>query len=73
MKISLSSFIMIILVVAIILIVAITWFPLNNIPRFNGEFLGNADYIIRAEITAINGKPPQNKIADDFSLRDAIA
>jgi hypothetical protein len=32
-------------------------------------FKGNANYTIRAEITAINGKPPQNKITDDFSLR----
>ena len=39
MRISVSSFIIIILVVAIILIVIITWFPLKNIPRFNGEFL----------------------------------
>ena len=30
---------------------------------------GNSNYIIRAEIAAINGKQPQNKIADDFSLR----
>ena len=39
MRISVSSFIIIISVVAITLIVVITWFPLNNIPRFNGEFL----------------------------------
>jgi hypothetical protein len=32
-------------------------------------FKGNAKYTIRAEITAIYGKPPQNKITDDFSLR----
>lgn len=32
-------------------------------------FKGNANYTIRAEITAINGKTPQNKITDDFSLR----
>jgi plastocyanin len=32
-------------------------------------FKGNANYTIRAEITAINGKPPQNKITDDFTLR----
>lgn len=32
-------------------------------------FKGNANYTIRAEITAINGKPPQNKITDDFNLR----
>jgi hypothetical protein len=32
-------------------------------------FKGNANYTIRAEIAAINGKPPQNKITDDFSLR----
>jgi hypothetical protein len=30
---------------------------------------GNAKYIIRAEIAAINAKQPQNKIADQFSLR----
>jgi hypothetical protein len=30
---------------------------------------GNSNYIIRAEIASINGKQPQNKIADDFSLR----
>jgi hypothetical protein len=30
---------------------------------------GNSNYIIRAEIAAINGKQPQNKIADDFILR----
>jgi hypothetical protein len=39
MRISVSSFIIIIFVVAITLIVIITWLPLNNIPRFNGEFL----------------------------------
>ena len=39
MGISVSSFIIIIFVVAITLIVVTTWFPLNNIPRFNGEFL----------------------------------
>jgi hypothetical protein len=38
MRISVSSFIIIIFIVAITLIVVIT-FPLNNIPRFNGEFL----------------------------------
>ena len=38
MRISVSSFI-IIISIAIGLIVLITWFPLNNIPRFNGEFL----------------------------------
>jgi hypothetical protein len=32
-------------------------------------FKGNANYTIRAEITAINSKPPQNKIIEDFSLR----
>jgi plastocyanin len=32
-------------------------------------FKGNANYTIRAEITAINSKPPQNKITEDFSLR----
>jgi len=31
-------------------------------------FNGNANYIIKAEITAINGKPPLNKITDNFSL-----
>lgn len=30
---------------------------------------GNAKYTIRAEIAAINTKQPQNKIADQFSLR----
>jgi plastocyanin len=30
---------------------------------------GNSNYIIRAEIAAINGKQPQNKITDDFILR----
>jgi hypothetical protein len=30
---------------------------------------GNAKYIIRAEIAAIDAKQPQNKIADQFSLR----
>ena len=39
MRISMSSSIIIIIVVAITLIVAITWFPLNHISRFNGEFL----------------------------------
>ena len=34
-----SRFIIIIFVIASTLIVRITWFPLNNIPRFNGEFL----------------------------------
>jgi plastocyanin len=32
-------------------------------------FKGNANYIIKAQITAINGKSPQNKITDNFSLR----
>ena len=32
-------------------------------------FKGNANYIIRAEIAAINGVQPHNKIATDFSLR----
>ena len=31
-------------------------------------FKGNANYTIKAEITAINGKPPLNKITDNFSL-----
>lgn len=30
---------------------------------------GNANYTIKAEIAAINGKQPQNKIVDGFSLR----
>jgi hypothetical protein len=30
---------------------------------------GNANYTIRVEIAAINGKQPQNRITDDFSLR----
>lgn len=30
---------------------------------------GNADYIIRASIIAINSKQPQNQITDDFTLR----
>jgi len=30
---------------------------------------GNSNYTIRAEIASINGKQPQNKIADDFILR----
>jgi hypothetical protein len=38
--------------------------------RLEGAFFkGNATYTIRAEITAINGKPPQNKLLTDFSLR----
>jgi hypothetical protein len=32
-------------------------------------FKGNTNYIIRAEIAAINGVHPQNKITTDFSLR----
>jgi hypothetical protein len=32
-------------------------------------FKGNANYTIRVDIAAINGKQPQNKITDDFSLR----
>ena len=30
---------------------------------------GNANYIIKVEIAAINGKQPQNKMTDGFSLR----
>jgi plastocyanin len=30
---------------------------------------GNANYTIEVEIAAINGKQPQNRITDDFSLR----
>jgi plastocyanin len=30
---------------------------------------GNANYTIKVEIAAINGKQPQNKITDDFSLK----
>jgi plastocyanin len=38
--------------------------------HLEGPFLkGNAHYTIRVEIAAINGKQPQNKITDDFSLR----
>ncbi len=38
--------------------------------HLEGPFLkANAYYTIRAEIAAINGKQPQNKITDDFSLR----
>jgi len=32
-------------------------------------FKRNANYTIITEITAINGKPPQNKISDEFSSR----
>ena len=39
MRISVSSFIIIIFVVAITLIVVIMWFPVNNISNFNGEFV----------------------------------
>jgi hypothetical protein len=28
-----------------------------------------ANYTVRVQIAAINGKQPQNKIADDFSLK----
>ena len=30
---------------------------------------GNANYTIKVEIVAINGKQPQNKLTDGFSLR----
>jgi len=30
---------------------------------------GNSKYIMKVEIAAINGKPPQNKITDGFNLR----
>ncbi|HET7149438.1 MAG TPA: hypothetical protein VFI73_13185 [Candidatus Nitrosopolaris sp.] len=30
---------------------------------------GNANYTLKVEIAAINGKQPENKITDDFSLR----
>jgi len=30
---------------------------------------GNSNYIMKVEIAAINGKPPQNKLTDGFNLR----
>jgi len=30
---------------------------------------GNSNYIVKVEIAAINGKPPQNKLTDGFNLR----
>jgi plastocyanin len=30
---------------------------------------GNSNYIMKVEIAAINGKPPQNKLVDGFNLR----
>ena len=32
-------------------------------------FTGNANYTITSELAAINGKPPETTITDDFSLR----
>jgi hypothetical protein len=53
MRVSTSSIIIIIFVFAITLIVVITWFPLNNIPRFNGEFLKVLNIaIIKPTLTA---------------------
>jgi hypothetical protein len=39
MKKSILSFVIIMFVVAIALVVGIAWFVLNNIPKFNGEFV----------------------------------
>ncbi len=32
-------------------------------------FTENANYTIRSEISAINGRPPETPLTDDFSLR----
>ena len=38
--------------------------------HIQGPFLNdNADYTIRAELTAINSKQPQDAIIDEFTLR----
>ena len=38
--------------------------------HLEGAFLkGNGEYKIRVEITAINTKPPENPVLDEFNLR----
>ena len=38
--------------------------------HLQGPFLkGNSNYIMKVQIAAINGKPPQNKITDGFNFR----
>jgi hypothetical protein len=41
--------------------------------HLEAQFLkGNANYTIRIEIAAINANQPQNKMADQFSLRTIV-